>query len=74
MSILKTNTGYESNGTYIKYYDSYAARIVVVTKDRNGKNVINQFLEESKADEFIKNLTAKKETTTILIDFEKGSR
>ena len=69
MASLKTNTGYESNGTYIKYYDSYAARFIVVTNQ--GKS---EFLEEKRADEFIKNLTAKKEFTTILIDFEKGSR
>lgn len=66
MAILKTNTGYESNGTYIKYYDSYAARFIVVTNQ--GKS---EFLEEKRADQFIKNLTGG---TTILIDFEKGSR
>ena len=66
---LKTNTGYESNGTYIKYYDSYAARFIVVTNQ--GKS---EFLEESKADEFIKKMTEKKETTTILKKNKKGSR
>jgi hypothetical protein len=45
MSILKTNTGYESNGTYIKYYDSYAARFIVVTKDRKAKA---NFLKKAK--------------------------